>query len=200
LIRPTRTVLPLLSVLLVSGEAEAVRFTLGVAGDLTPVVIESDAASESASGVRFGLIPVLEVEASPYLSVGTYTPFTLVRARGGTGPGGSSGAESIFGLQAAGRYPLLRDESPEEVLLYGVVRGGFATVEARAGPFYGFGLGAAATWLETGWGTFFEISMGRLVVDDRLTEEPLADRWFVGATLGCIFRLGGESWYVAARD
>lgn len=181
--------------------ADAVRFTLGLAGDLVPIVF--DGAEQTESATRFGLLPVIEFEPIPQLSIGTYTPFTLVRA-GGSNISSSSGAESVFGLQISARYPIWRDVAPEEILLYGTLRGGFGTVEARAGPFVGLAVGAAITWLPRGAGLFAELGLGRLVVSELSNEDELdpsgtgvfVDRWFLGLTVGFVFRLGGERWAI----
>lgn len=186
-------------ILLLASPASAVRFTLGLAGELIPIV--ADGADRTSSSTRFGLLPVIDFEPIPYLAIGTYTPFTLVRA-GGSSISSSSGAESVFGLQVSGRYPIWRDEGPEELLLYGTLRGGFGTVEARAGPFLGIAGGVAATWTQSGAGLFAELGLGRLVVSELSGDEPsgvpvsgvFVDRWFVGLTLGFVFRLGGERW------
>lgn len=188
-------------VLLATPHAHAVRFTLGLAGDLVPIVV--DGAERTSSATRFGLLPVIDFEPIPYLAIGTYTPFTLVRA-GGSSISSSSGAESVFGLQVSGRYPIWRDEGPQELLLYGTLRGGFGTVEARAGPFLGLAAGVAATWTPSGAGLFAELGLGRLVVSelsgDEAVGEPVSgvfvDRWFIGLTLGFVFRLGGERWAI----
>jgi hypothetical protein len=165
-----------------------------------------DGSERTDSQTRFGLLPIIDFEPIPYLSIGTYTPFTLVRA-GGSNISSSSGAESVFGLQVSGRYPIWRDEAPEELLLYGTLRGGFGTVEARAGPFIGVAAGVAVTWLSSGAGLFAELGLGRLVVselsgDSEQDGSPggvFVDRWFLGLTLGFVFRLGGERWAVDYR-
>lgn len=184
--------------------AEAVRFTLGVAADLVPVVV--DGAERTASGTRFGLLPIIDFEPIPYLAIGTYTPFTLARA-GGSNISSSSGAESVFGLQVSARYPIWRDAGPEELLLYGTLRGGFGTVEARAGPFLGVAAGVAATWSPSGAGLFAELGLGRLVVSELSGDAApgeadsgvFVDRWFIGLTVGFVFRLGGERWAIDYR-
>lgn len=178
--------------------AEAVRFTLGFAGELVPIVI--DGAERFESSTRLGLLPIIDFEPIPYLAIGTYTPFTLVRV-GGSSISSSSGAESIFGLQVSGRYPIWRDTSPEEVLLYGTLRGGFGTVDARAGPFVGVAAGAAVTWLDSGAGLFAELGLGRLIISELSggglnPDGSFVDRWFMGLTLGFVFRLGGERWAI----
>ena len=182
--------------------AEAVRFSLGLATELVPIVVDGSALTESST--RLGLLPIIEFEPIPYLSIGTYTPFTLVRV-GGSNISSSSGAESVFGLQISGRYPIWRDTSPEELLLYGTLRGGFGTVDARAGPFFGLAAGAAVTWLDSGAGLFAELGLGRLVVSElsssavEIDAGVFVDRWFVGLTLGFVFRLGGERWAIDYR-
>src|SRR5688500_13536342 len=82
------------SVLFVPREASAVRFGLGIATDLTPLVF--DPAFDDGNGAfRWGFRPVLEVEANHYLSFGAYAPFTIFR--GEESGAASSGAESVFG-------------------------------------------------------------------------------------------------------
>ena len=181
--------------LLAPREAWAVRFTLGVAANVTPVVI--DPQDSDNSGFLLGLRPVLDVEVSRYFAIGAYAPFTLVRA-GGNQDDSKSGAESVFGLSASGRYPIISDRAPEEALVYGTLRGGFGTNEGRAGPFVGVALGGALTWLETGRGLFVEVEAGHLGVPGA-AGQPIFERWSMGVSIGVVFRLGGEAWQLGTR-
>ncbi|MCK6550568.1 hypothetical protein L6R52_32320 [Myxococcota bacterium] len=177
-------------------DAAAVRFALGVATDLTPIVVDPARPPDAAAPVLFGFRPVLEVEANEYFSVGAYAPFTVYRSAS-TGAA-SSGAESVFGLTLSGRYPVLRDRGPEELMFYGTLRGGFGTVDGRAGPFVGGALGAAATWLDTGRGLFAELSVSRLDVAG-LEGTADVERTSIGLSVGLVFRLGGEGWRLGAK-
>lgn len=175
--------------------AHAIRFSLGVATDLTPLVVDP-ARDESGSAFRLGFRPVLEVEANHYLSFGAYAPFTVYRADSDSVA--SSGAESVFGVTGSVRYPLFREEAPEELLVYGTLRGGFGTVDGRAGPFYGGALGFAATWLGTGRALFAELNLSKLSVAG-LEGQNDVDRFAIGISLGLLFRLGGEEWNVGRK-
>lgn len=172
-------------------DASALRFTLGLEAGFTPLVV--DPAPEAGGGnLRFGLRPVLEVETSRWFAIGAYTPFTLLRA----GSGSTTGAESVFALGVSLRKPWLRAEAPEEILLYGTLRGGFGTADGRPGGFVGGAAGLAVTWLETGRGAFFELSAGHVGIPGGPIDRPFpeVDRWLIGLSMGVIFRLGGETW------
>lgn len=168
--------------------AHALRFTLGLETSLTPLVTD---AGELAP-LRLGLRPVLDVELSRAFAVGAYTPFTYYSA----GESSGTGADSIFGLGVSGRYPILRAEAPEEVLLYATARGGLGTVDGRAGAFLGLALGVTATWLDVGRGGFVELSVGRVGIAEGDLDRPFpaVERWLVGLSVGFVFRLGGEDW------
>lgn len=194
--RAAPTAAVVLLALLAPEDARAVRFSLGVATDLTPLALDP-AVDGSGATFRFGFRPVLEVEASHYLSFGAYAPFTIYRAQTGGGAA-SSGAESVFGVTVSGRYPLHRLEAPEELLLYATLRGGFGTVDGRAGPFYGGALGASATWLGTGRGVFAELQASQLDIGGLSGLAPV-DRFTIGISLGVVFRLGGEDWNLGPK-
>jgi hypothetical protein len=170
-------------------EAGAVRFTLGVESSFVPIVI--DPSPGAAGSLRLGLRPVLDIEASPYFAIGVYTPFTLIRG----GESASTGAESIFAVGVSLRHPIVRSVAPEEILLYGTLRGGFGTADGRAGAFAGVALGGAMTWLETGRGLFAELSAGHVGIS-AARSFPEVDRWLIGVSIGVVFRLGGEAWRV----
>lgn len=179
--------------MVVPKDAHAVRFALGLASGLTPLVIDD----ANPNSVRFGLRPVLDVEALPWLAFEAYAPFTLIRTGDNIGAA-SSGAESVFGVGVSGRYRLVRAIAPEEHLFYGKARGGFTTVNGRAGPFYGFAAGYAVTWLGTGRGVFAELEASHADISARSGDLGL-DRWLLGVSIGLVFRLGGETWDVARR-
>jgi hypothetical protein len=151
-------------------------------------------ASDFGGAVRFGLRPVLEVEPSRYVSIGAYTPFTLVRS----GAGSTTGAESIFGAGISLRLPVLRETAPEELLWYATLRGGFGTADGRAGAYLGGAIGAALTWLETGRGLFAELHAGHIGIAAGGAARPFpeVDRWLIGLSIGVVFRLGGEEWAI----
>ncbi len=174
-------------------EAHAVRFALGVATDLTPIVLDPSRSGDMDAPVLWGFRPVLDLELNHYLSFGAYPPFTLYR-----GGGASSGAESVFGLGASFRYPVLNDTAPEEMLLYATLRGGFGTVDGRAGPFYGGALGLSVTWLDTGRGLFGELGLSRLHVEG-LEDAFDVDRTMIGLSIGVLFHLGGEDWRIGRK-
>lgn len=171
-------------------EASALRFTLGLESGLTPLVLDPDPEAGGGS-VRLSLRPVLEVETSRSFSIGTYTPFTLLRAGGA-----ATGAESVFAIQLSLRHAVLSAGAPEELLWYATVRGGFGTSDGRAGAFAGGALGAALTWLETGRGVFAELHAGHVGIAEGDVDRPFpgVDRWLFGVSIGVVFRLGGESW------
>jgi len=173
-----------------SSDAHAIRFTLGLSGQVTPIIFDEGIPFEFGRGTRLGLRPVLEVEALPWLAFDTYAPFALYRTDA-TGPA-SSGGESVFGVGISGR---LRDVSPDkrETLKYARIRGGFATQEGRAGPYASMAFGYAKTWLDTGRGWFAELEGGHVSIDSRAGLD-LVDRWLVGVSIGVVFRLGGERW------
>lgn len=170
--------------------AEAVRWTLGVATDVTPLVVEPARPEDLPTPFRLGFRPVIELETGYHLSFSAYAPFTVVRSGEGDGAA-STGAESVFGLGVSLRQPLLRDEAPEEVLGYVTLRGGFSTLSGRAGPFLGVALGTAATWLGTGRGLFAEVEAGYTQVGGGIRD---IERVTLGLSLGVVFRLGGEEW------
>lgn len=178
------------AIILSAAEAHAIRFSLGLAGQITPVVIDQDVRFEFGSGTRLGLRPVLEVEALPWLAFDTYAPFNLYRTDA-TGPA-SSGGESIFGLGVSARLRSL-SEDKIEVLKYGRLRGGFATQAGRAGPYLGLALGYARTDIATARSWFAEIEVGHVAIGERGGLAPL-DRWLMGVSIGVTFRLGGERW------
>src|SRR5205823_3028190 len=148
-----------------------------------------------SSPLRLGFRPVLEVEINHYLAFGTYAPFTVFRSGESEGSA-SSGAESVFGLTASGRVPFLRDSPPEEILAYLTGRGGFSTINGRAGPFLGAALGSSVTWLETGRGFFAEIGLSHADVSGVPISGRVAhlDRFLITFGVGIIFHLGGEDW------
>ncbi len=175
--------------------ARAIRWTLGLATELTPVVIDPDRPDDRSAPFRLGLRPVLDFEVNRYLAIGAYAPFVVVRTGEGEGAA-SSGAESVFGLALHGRWPILRKEAPEELLLYAKLRGGFATVTGRAGPLVGGALGVSATWLQTGRGLFAELGVSYISVS-RVADGALVrpvQRTALSFALGLVFRLGGEGW------
>jgi hypothetical protein len=186
--------------LLAPSEAHAVRFGLGVASEVTPLVIDAGSSVTSGSGVRLGFRPVLEVEANYYLSFGAYAPFTVYRTGDSEGAA-SSGAESVFGVSASGRIPFLRDSPPEEFLAYATARGGFSTINGRAGPFLGAALGLSVTWLSTGRGFFAEVGLSHAHVSDVPIGEVRADlnRYLVSFSVGLVFHLGGEDWRLGPK-
>lgn len=174
-----------------SSEAEAVRFGLGLATTLTPLAI--DPGSDDPPSLRIGLRPVLDVEVLPWLAFDAYAPFSLWRSDA-DGPA-SSGAESVFGVGVSGRWRQTFGDRRER-LVYGRLRGGFGTVDGRAGPYLGLTAGYADTWLSTGRGWFAELELGRLHVAAREGDvlRPEIDRWTIGASIGFVFRLGGTRW------
>lgn len=180
-----------------SARADAVRWTLGVATELTPVVVDPGRPDGLGAPFRLGVRPVVDLEINRYLAFGAYAPFVVLRAGEGGGAA-STGAESVFGLAAYGRYPVLYREAPEELLLYGTARGGFGTIAGRAGPFVGLALGASLTWLDTGRGVFMELGGGHVAVNDAAVEGGQRDvtRTTLTFSVGVVFRLGGESWLV----
>jgi hypothetical protein len=184
------------ALIFVPARAQAVRFTLGLATDFTPVVIESIRPPDAGTPIRLGLLPVIEVEPAPWISFGAYFPFTVLRT--GEGSDATTGAESVFGFTMSLRSVHLDrgpepDEKGREWMLYGTARGGFATVQGRAGPFLGAGAGYALTWLDTGRGFFVELNGGHSHVS---LPQGTDDRWLFGLTLGVVFRLGGETWWL----
>lgn len=174
-----------------SNDAAAARFALGVATDFTPIVIDTSRVPERGPVLRLGFRPVLDVELSRFFAFGAFAPFTVYRTSGSGAA--SSGAESIFGLTISGRYPILREHSPEEILAYGSLRGGFGTVYGRAGPFVGGALGVAATWLGNGGSLFAELGVNRVVISgvERVRD---VERTLFLLSIGIAFRLGGEGW------
>jgi hypothetical protein len=174
-------------------EAQAVRFALGVASDFTPVVIDPGLAEGASQPILIGFRPILDIELNHYLSFGAYPPFTIYRSSAN-----SSGAESVFGIGASFRKPFLRDTKPEEVLAYATIRGGFGTVNGRAGPFYGAAIGVSATWLDTGRGLFGELNVSKLHVAG-LDSTLDVDRTMVGISVGILFHLGGEDWRIGRK-
>ena len=168
------------------------RFALGVAGDVTPAVLDAADAIDDPYTLRLGLRPVLDVEVLPWLAFDAYAPFTLLRVGGDVGGAASSGAESVFGIGASGRYRTVAGDV--ERLLYGTVRGGFSVVEGTAGPFVGLSAGAAWTWLDTGRGVFAAVDVGHVGISGRNGIKRVVDRWLVGLSLGVVFRLGGTRW------
>jgi hypothetical protein len=190
-----------LALLAAPGEAHAIRWTLGVASELTPLLFEPD--RQTRASFRLGFRPVLELEPVRWFSIEAYAPFVVYRANEDSGGGAaSSGAESVFGLAVAGRYPWIRDEPPEEILFYLRARGGFGTLSGKAGPFAGGALGSSITWLETGRGLFFEINSAWVSIADVLAGGGGVrdvERVTVGVTIGLVFRLGGEEWQIDRR-
>lgn len=187
-------------VLATPSEANAIRWTLGIASELTPLVFEPE--RETRASFRLGFRPVLEFEPARWISIEAYAPFVVVRKGEGADPGAaSSGAESVFGLAIAGRYPWIRSEPPEEVLFYLRGRGGFGTVSGKAGPFAGGAIGSAITWLDTGRGLFFEVTGAWISVADLPVGLTIRDvsRVTIGMTIGLVFRLGGEEWQIDRR-
>ena len=194
------SVLAIAALLAIPGEAHAIRWTLGVASELTPLLFEPE--QKTRASFRLGFRPVLEFEPARWLSIEAYAPFVVYRTREGDGGAASSGAESVFGLAIAGRYPWIRSEAPEEILFYVRARGGFATVSGRAGPFAGGAIGSALTWLDTGRGLFFEITGAWVSVSDVLVGGAGVrdiERVTIGLTVGLVFRLGGEEWQIDRR-
>jgi hypothetical protein len=191
----------LIAAVLAPAEAHAIRWTLGVGSELTPIVIDPERPDGSGIPFRLGFRPILELEPIRWIAIGAYAPFVVYRAGEGGSGAASSGAESVFGLSVAVRYPWLRAEPPEEVLFYLEPRGGFATVSGRPGPFAGGAIGAAITWLDTGRGLFFEINASHVAVSDAPVGVELRDvrRTTVSFGLGVVFRLGGEDWQVGGR-
>lgn len=183
--------------------AEAIRWTLGVASEVTPLVLDRVFPDQSPARFRLAFRPVLELEPARWLAIGAYAPFVVYR----TGEfesedAAAGGAESVFGLSVAGRLPWIRQAPPEEVLFYARVRGGFATVSGRAGPFLGGSIGAAVTWLDTGRGFFFDINVAHAKVSDVPVVSTITtdvERISFGVTVGLVFRLGGEAWRVSGR-
>ena len=170
-------------------DAEAVRFSLGLASAVTPLVVE---AAEPDLQLRQGLRPVVDIEPVPWVAISAYAPFVLYRTGEDLGAS-SSGAESVFALGLSGRYRVVEDR--EEFLYYLTARGGFGTVEGRAGLFYGFAAGFALSWLDTGRGFFVEAEGGHLGIGGgEGIHQREVDRWMVGLSLGVVFRLGGERW------
>lgn len=176
-------------------EAQAVRWTLGVATELTPVVVEPGRPEGLGAPVRLGVRPVIDFELTRSVAFSAYAPFVVLRTGEGDGAA-SSGAESVFGLGLSLRYPVLFAEPPEELLVYGALRGGFGTVSGRAGPYVSGALGAAITWLDTGRGVFGELSAGHVSVADAPVTGGTRDvtRTSLTLTFGVVFRLGGETW------
>ncbi|MEE2901753.1 MAG: hypothetical protein VYC39_05455 [Myxococcota bacterium] len=173
-----------------AGEAEAIRFNLGLAGQITPVVVDDSAEFTFGEGTRLGLLPVLEFEVLPWLAFDTYAPFTLYRTNA-TGPA-SSGGESVFGLGASLRKREV-DDNKIETLVYGRLRGGFGTQECGAGIYSGVAAGYAQTWLNTGRGWFVELDLSWVDISPRTDFQGIS-RITLGASLGISFRLGGERW------
>jgi len=173
-----------------TSDAQAIRFSLGLAGQVTPVIFDQNRDFEFGSGTRFGLLPVLEVEALPWLAFDAYAPFAIYRTDA-TGPA-SSGGESVFALGVSIRDREV-DAKKIETLMYGRLRGGFATQAGRAGPYLGTAAGYAMTWLSTGRGWFSELEVGRITIASK-GNIPEVDRWTVGISFGIVFRLGGERW------
>ena len=182
---------------LVPARADAVRWTLGFATELTPVVVDPGRPDGLGAPLALGVRPVVDLELSRYFAVGAYAPFVVLRSGEGGGSA-STGAESVFGLAAYGRYPLLDPRTARELLLYGVARGGFGTIAGRAGPFVGAGFGASYAWLDTGRGLFAEIAGGRVSVADAAVVGGVRDvsRTTLTVTMGVMFRLGGEAWSI----
>lgn len=181
--------------------ARAIRWTLGVASEVTPLVFQRS-SDLSPAQVRLAFRPVLELEPARWLSIGAYAPFVVYRtATNVQEEAASGGAESVFGLSLAGRLPWLRRTPPEEVLFYARARGGFATVSGRAGLFLGGAVGAAVTWLETGRGFFVDVDVGHAEVSDVPVASNVVEveRTVFGVTVGLVFRLGGEAWDVSGR-
>lgn len=178
----------------------AVRWTLGFATELTPVVIDPGRPADLGTPVRIGVRPVVELELAHWISFGAYAPFTVIR----TGEGGgaaSSGAESVFGLSVSVRRAIIFDEAPEELLVYGSARGGFGTIAGRAGPYLGGAIGASLTWIDTGRGLFSELSGGFVSVANAAVVGGARDvsRTTFTFTAGIVFRLGGEDWWIGRR-
>ena len=173
-----------------ASEAEAIRFNLGLAGQVTPIVIDDSTDFAFGKGTRLGLLPVLEFEILPWLAFDTYAPFTVYRTNA-TGPA-SSGGESVFGLGASLRNRTV-DSEKVETLVYGRLRGGFGTQEGRAGLYSGVAAGYARTWLDTGRGWFAELDLSWVDISPRTDFQGIS-RVTIGASLGITFRLGGERW------
>ncbi len=176
-------------------EASAIRWTLGVATELTPVVVDPGRPDGLGAPLRLGVRPVIDLEVTRAVAFSAYAPFVVLRSGEGGGAA-SSGAESVFALGVNLRYPVLFAEAPEELLVYGALRGGFGTVAGRAGPYVSGALGAALTWLDTGRGLFAEVSAGHIRVADATVAGGTRDvtRTSLTLTFGVVFRLGGESW------
>ncbi len=168
-------------------DAHALRFSLGLESGFTPLVTDGG----DLAPLRLQLRPVLDVELARHFAFGAYTPFTVFSA-GDSG----TGADSIFAIGVSGRYPIVRAEAPQELLLYVTARGGLGTVDGRAGTFFGGALGFAATWLDVGRGAFAELSVGRVGIGAGDVDRPFpeVERWMFGLSVGFVFRLGGEDW------
>ncbi len=181
--------------LLIPAEAHAIRWTLGVATELTPVVIDPGRPDGLGAPVRLGVRPVVDLELTRSVAISAYAPFVVLRTGEGEGAA-SSGAESVFGLGLALRYPVLFPDAPEELLVYGAFRGGFGTISGRAGPYVSGAVGAALTWLDTGRGVFTELSAGHFSATRAPVEGGTRDvtRTSLTLTIGIVFRLGGETW------
>lgn len=179
--------------------AHAIRFSLGVETGLTPLTIDSAplAAGAATNAVRLELRPVLDLELSRLVSLGVYTPFTLLRG-GEVG----TGAESVFALGFSLRKPFIRAESPEEILVYGTLRGGLGTSDGRAGLYLGGAVGASVTWLDVGRGLFTELGIGHVGIAQGSVDRPFngVDRWLFTLSVGFVFRLGGEEWRIEDRQ
>lgn len=184
-----------LGLLLWPQEAHAIRWTIGVASELVPVVVDPTREGDGTP-FRVGVRPVVEVELVPAFSLGVYAPFVVYRSGEGDGAA-SAGGESVFGLSASGRYPILRAEAPEEIFLYATARGGMGTFQARAGPFLGAAVGGSVTWLDTGRGLFAELDVGQLWVGQ--PDDSTVSRTTFGVTVGLVFRFGGGDWYLSGR-
>jgi hypothetical protein len=183
----------------IPSEAHAIRWTLGIASELTPLLFEAD--RETRPSFRLGFRPVLEFEPVRWFSIEAYAPFVVYRAGEEDEGAASSGAESVFGLAIAGRYPWIRAEAPEEILFYARARGGFGTVSGKAGPFAGGAIGSSVTWLDTGRGFFLEVTSAWVSVHDVPSGSIVRDleRVTIGLTIGLVFRLGGEEWQIQRR-
>ena len=173
-----------------ASDAHAIRFTLGLAANIAPVIVDRDVDFELGRGTRLGLLPVLEVEALPWLAFDAYAPFAVYRTDA-SGPA-SSGGESVFGLGVSFRHRKL-DAHKIETLLYGRLRGGFATQAGRAGPYVSTAAGYGMTWLDTGRGWFTELEAGHVSIAPRGMIVEVS-RTIVRFSIGLVFRLGGERW------
>ncbi|MFO0727696.1 MAG: hypothetical protein U1E65_28210 [Myxococcota bacterium] len=181
----------------VEPSAHAIRFSLGVETGLTPITIDAaPAGATTTDAFRLELRPVLDVELSRSFAFGVYTPFTLLR-----GNEVGTGAESVFALGASLRKALISADAPEEILLYGTLRGGLGTSEGRAGLYLGAAIGASATWLDVGRGIFAELGAGHIGIARGSEDRPFpaVDRWLFTLSVGFVFRLGGEEWRVEDR-